>query len=71
MPHEIDEELALKMYETMVKLQTMDVIFYEAQRQVRAGVCICSMSLHIVALAPPAAIISIPQSSAWEHLLGL
>lgn len=39
MPHEIDEELALKMYETMVKLQTMDVIFYEAQRQVRAGVC--------------------------------
>ena len=39
MPHEIDEELSLKMYETMVKLQTMDVIFYEAQRQVRAGVC--------------------------------
>jgi hypothetical protein len=38
-PHDIDEELALKMYETMVKLQTMDVIFYEAQRQVRAGVC--------------------------------
>ncbi|EIE20627.1 mitochondrial branched-chain alpha-ketoacid dehydrogenase complex, E1 alpha [Coccomyxa subellipsoidea C-169] len=34
-PHDIDEELALKMYETMVKLQTMDVIFYEAQRQGR------------------------------------
>lgn len=33
-PYDIDEELALKMYETMVKLQTMDVVFYEAQRQV-------------------------------------
>jgi len=33
-PHEIAEELALKIYKTMVKLQTMDVIFYEAQRQV-------------------------------------
>ncbi len=53
-PHDIDEELALKMYETMVKLQTMDVIFYEAQRQVLLlskplldfSLCIFTASLH-------------------------
>ncbi len=33
MPHELDEALALRMHEAMVRLQTMDVIFYEAQRQ--------------------------------------
>ena len=33
-PHELDEALALRMHEAMVRLQTMDVIFYEAQRQV-------------------------------------
>ncbi len=33
-PHDIGENLALRIYDTMVKLQTMDVIFYEAQRQV-------------------------------------
>ena len=35
--HALSEELALRMYTTMVKLQTMDVIFYEAQRQVCAS----------------------------------
>ena len=35
--HSLSEELALRMYTTMVKLQTMDVIFYEAQRQVCAS----------------------------------
>lgn len=33
-PYEIDEALALKMYNTMVQLQAADTIFYEAQRQV-------------------------------------
>ena len=33
-PHELGQELALRMHEAMVRLQTMDVIFYEAQRQV-------------------------------------
>uniref|UniRef100_A0A7S2WXV5 3-methyl-2-oxobutanoate dehydrogenase (2-methylpropanoyl-transferring) n=1 Tax=Chloropicon primus TaxID=1764295 RepID=A0A7S2WXV5_9CHLO len=33
--YEVDEELGRKMYENMVKLQTMDTLFYEAQRQGR------------------------------------
>lgn len=28
------DDLALRMYQSMVKLQTVDVLFYEAQRQV-------------------------------------
>ncbi|GFQ07157.1 2-oxoisovalerate dehydrogenase subunit alpha 2 mitochondrial, partial [Phtheirospermum japonicum] len=31
----IDKDIALKMYKEMVTLQTMDTIFYEAQRQGR------------------------------------
>lgn len=31
---QFDEELALRIYQTMVKLNTVDVLFYEAQRQV-------------------------------------
>lgn len=34
-PHPLPRETAVRMYETMVKLQTADVLFYEAQRQVR------------------------------------
>eukprot|EP00195_Chlamydomonas_chlamydogama_P008912 CAMPEP_0202899442 /NCGR_PEP_ID=MMETSP1392-20130828/7669_1 /ASSEMBLY_ACC=CAM_ASM_000868 /TAXON_ID=225041 /ORGANISM="Chlamydomonas chlamydogama, Strain SAG 11-48b" /LENGTH=364 /DNA_ID=CAMNT_0049585617 /DNA_START=182 /DNA_END=1276 /DNA_ORIENTATION=+ len=33
--HQLDKELALKMYTTMATLQTMDTLFYEAQRQGR------------------------------------
>lgn len=40
MPSELGEELAVNMYKKMVMVQTMDTIFYEAQRQV--------CSLHIV-----------------------
>lgn len=39
-PHPLPRETAVRMYETMVRLQTADVLFYEAQRQVggrRAG----------------------------------
>lgn len=42
LPHDIDQALATRMYETMISLQAVDTIFYEAQRQVvncsRAGV---------------------------------
>lgn len=33
-PHQIDQDLAAKMYSTMAALQTVDTVFYEAQRQV-------------------------------------
>lgn len=33
-PHEMTEPLALRIYTIMVQLQTMDVVFYDAQRQV-------------------------------------
>ena len=33
--YEVEEPLARKMYETMVRLQTLDTLFYEAQRQGR------------------------------------
>lgn len=39
-PHTLDKDTALKMYKTMVDLQAVDTIFYEAQRQVR-GACVC------------------------------
>jgi 2-oxoisovalerate dehydrogenase E1 component alpha subunit len=31
----VDKETAVKMYTTMVRLQTMDLVFYDAQRQGR------------------------------------
>ncbi|KAG2491597.1 hypothetical protein HYH03_010163 [Edaphochlamys debaryana] len=34
-PYPIDKDLALRMYTSMAKLQTMDTLFYEAQRQGR------------------------------------
>ena len=34
LPHALPRETAVKMYETMVRLQAVDTIFYEAQRQV-------------------------------------
>ena len=33
-PHDPDQGTAVKLYQTMVALQTVDTIFYEAQRQV-------------------------------------
>lgn len=33
-PHSLDKATAVKMYKTMVSVQTVDTIFYEAQRQV-------------------------------------
>ena len=34
---QIDDETMQKMYQTMVRLQCMDQIFYDAQRQVRTA----------------------------------
>jgi hypothetical protein len=34
-PHNLREDLAIRMYKAMVGVQTMDTIFYESQRQVR------------------------------------
>lgn len=36
-PHPLGRDTALRMYHTMVTLQTVDTIFYEAQRQVGGG----------------------------------
>jgi len=36
-PHPLDETTAVQIYKTMVALQTVDIIFYEAQRQVGQG----------------------------------
>ena len=33
-PHQLGQDIATKMYSTMAALQTVDTIFYEAQRQV-------------------------------------
>ena len=33
-PHQIGQDLATKMYSTMAAVQTVDTVFYEAQRQV-------------------------------------
>ena len=42
--HEIGKDKALRMYETMILLQAVDTIFYEAQRQVLdVGLCWPSM----------------------------
>lgn len=41
-PHSIDQTLATKIYSTMASLQTIDTIFYEAQRQVMLRTKCCS-----------------------------
>lgn len=39
-PHELSQEQATQLYTAMAKLQVMDTICYDAQRQVRACVCV-------------------------------
>lgn len=34
-PHPLDQNLATKIYSIMASLQTIDTVFYEAQRQVQ------------------------------------
>lgn len=40
---EFTDDIALEVYQTMVKLQTVDVLFYEAQRQVMLSVACMSV----------------------------
>ncbi|CAK0771037.1 hypothetical protein CVIRNUC_003826 [Coccomyxa viridis] len=54
--HSLSEELALRMYTTMVKLQTMDVIFYEAQRQGRFSFFMTSNGEEATAIGSAAAL---------------
>lgn len=35
-PHPMDQQTAINLYTAMAKLQVMDTLFYEAQRQVLA-----------------------------------
>ncbi|CAM6097074.1 unnamed protein product [Calypogeia fissa] len=53
---EVDADLAKKMYINMVKLQTMDGIFYEAQRQGRFSFYLTSLGEEAINIATPAAL---------------
>ncbi|KAL4854263.1 2-oxoisovalerate dehydrogenase subunit alpha 2 [Chlorella vulgaris] len=55
-PHELDQETAVKMYKTMVTLQTVDVIFYEAQRQGRFSFYMTSSGEEATAIGSAAAL---------------
>ncbi|CAL5223012.1 g5463 [Coccomyxa viridis] len=56
--HPVDKELALRMYTSMVKLQTMDVIFYEAQRQGRFSFFMTSNGEEATAIGSAAALLA-------------
>ncbi|KAK9167257.1 hypothetical protein Scep_002448 [Stephania cephalantha] len=53
---EINKEVAIKMYSKMVTLQTMDTIFYEAQRQGRISFYVTSMGEEVISIASAAAL---------------
>jgi 2-oxoisovalerate dehydrogenase E1 component alpha subunit len=55
-PHELDQETAVKMYRTMVNLQTVDTIFYEAQRQGRFSFYMTSSGEEATAIGSAAAL---------------
>lgn len=55
-PHPIDKPLALKMHGVMVKLQVMDLIFYEAQRQGRFSFYMTSNGEEATVVASAAAL---------------
>ena len=44
-PYPLDKETAVKMYKTMISLQTVDTIFYEAQRQASSNEIFARFSL--------------------------
>lgn len=54
--NEISKDLALKMYESMVTLQVMDTIFYEAQRQGRISFYLTSNGEEAINIASAAAL---------------
>ncbi|XP_042067378.1 2-oxoisovalerate dehydrogenase subunit alpha 1, mitochondrial-like [Salvia splendens] len=53
---QLDEETAVKMYKSMVSLQIMDTIFYEAQRQGRLSFYLTSMGEEAINIATAAAL---------------
>ncbi|KAL3339773.1 hypothetical protein AABB24_028406 [Solanum stoloniferum] len=55
---EVSKELAIKMYSSMVTLQTMDTIFYEAQRQGRLSFYLTTAGEEAINIASAAALSS-------------
>ncbi|KAB1210551.1 2-oxoisovalerate dehydrogenase subunit alpha 2, mitochondrial [Morella rubra] len=53
---QVSEELAVKMYRDMVTLQTMDTIFYEAQRQGRISFYLTTIGEEAINIATAAAL---------------
>ncbi|MBA0571713.1 hypothetical protein Golob_002088, partial [Gossypium lobatum] len=54
----VGEEVAVKMYSNMVTLQTLDTIFYEAQRQGRISFYVTSIGEEAINIASAAALTS-------------
>lgn len=52
----MSKEIAMKMYNDMVTLQTMDTIFYEAQRQGRISFYLTSLGEEAINIASAAAL---------------
>lgn len=55
-PYPFDQETAIKIYRTMLSLQTVDTIFYEAQRQGRFSFYMTSAGEEAISVASAAAI---------------
>ncbi|PIM98280.1 Branched chain alpha-keto acid dehydrogenase complex, alpha subunit [Handroanthus impetiginosus] len=53
---QVDKDIALKMYRDMVTLQTMDTIFYEAQRQGRISFYVTAIGEEAINIASAAAL---------------
>lgn len=75
MHHQLDKETAVKMYKSMVTLQIMDTIFYEAQRQGRLSFYLTSTGEEAINIATAAALsphdIILPQVINKLTYLGL
>ncbi|KAG1651395.1 hypothetical protein FOA52_008452 [Chlamydomonas sp. UWO 241] len=56
LPHPLGKEDAVKMYSTMARLQTMDTMFYDAQRQGRFSFYLTSQGEEATAVAAAAAL---------------
>ncbi|KAL3630128.1 hypothetical protein CASFOL_023112 [Castilleja foliolosa] len=53
---QVDKDIAVKMYKEMVTLQTMDTIFYEAQRQGRISFYVTAMGEEAINIGSAAAL---------------
>ncbi|CAA0839459.1 2-oxoisovalerate dehydrogenase subunit alpha 2-mitochondrial [Striga hermonthica] len=53
---QIDKDIAVKMYRDMVRLQTMDTIFYESQRQGRISFYVTAIGEEAINIASAAAL---------------